>query len=286
MKAFWTHFVLTLKLNLRNRQALILGYFVPILCLFAFAAFYKTRPTLRAEIAQVITISTLGGACFGLPTALVLERERGVWRRYRLTPLHSGWLIFSMMLARFLIVFTSAILLVLLACFYYGMPPPLHPFQMMVAFTFSAYSFLGIGLILATLARTAPAVQALGQMVFLPMILVGGVGVSLNLLPEWARKVALFLPGYYSVRAMDSCVYAFRKDAPTGLEAVWFHLVAMFVIGSVSLFCGAKMFRWEPEQKLQPSAKWWALLALVPWIVLGYIAVNWATTDWKLVPIR
>jgi hypothetical protein len=60
-----------LKLNLRNKQALILGYFVPILCLFAFAAFYKTKPTLRAEISMILTISTLGGACFGLPTALV-----------------------------------------------------------------------------------------------------------------------------------------------------------------------------------------------------------------------
>jgi len=281
MKAFWTHFVLTLKLNLRNKQALILGYFVPILCLFAFAAFYKTKPTLRAEIAQVLTISTLGGACFGLPTALVLERERGVWRRYRLTPLHSAWLIFSMMLARFLVVFTSAILLVALAHFAYDMPLPIHPFQMMVAFTFSAYSFLGIGLILAMLARTAPAVQALGQMVFLPMILIGGVGVSLNLLPEWGRKVALFLPGYYSVRAMDATMYAFKKDGPTGLEVVWFHLVAMFVIGTVSIFCGAKMFRWEPEQKLRPSAKWWVLLALVPWAALGYIAI-----EYKMVPIR
>jgi len=281
MKAFWTHFVLTLKLTLRNKQALILGYFVPILCMFAFAAFYKTKPTLRAELAMILTISTLGGACFGLPTALVTERERGVWRRYRLTPLHSSYLILSMMLARYVIVLTAAVILIAFAHLVYDTPLPIHPFQLLIAFTFSAYSFLGIGLILAMFARTAAAVQALGQMVFLPMILVGGVGVSLALLPEYARRIALFMPGIYSVRAMENCIYAIRKDAPTGLEPVWFHLIAMFVIGTVSIVCAAKLFRWEPEQKLKPSAWLWAWIALIPWKVIGYLAIIW-----KMVAIR
>ena len=37
-------------------------------------------------MGELLTVTALGGACFGLPTTMVSERERGVWRRYRLAP--------------------------------------------------------------------------------------------------------------------------------------------------------------------------------------------------------
>ena len=47
----------------------------------------------------VLDVTALGGACFGLPTTLVSERERGVWRRYRLTPASTWTLLTSTVVA-------------------------------------------------------------------------------------------------------------------------------------------------------------------------------------------
>ena len=59
----------------------------PLIFLFAFWALYRDDPVpLVLHLGQLVTITVLGGACFGLPTTIVSERERGVWRRYRLTP--------------------------------------------------------------------------------------------------------------------------------------------------------------------------------------------------------
>ncbi|MES1194648.1 MAG: hypothetical protein ABUL65_02055, partial [Opitutus sp.] len=81
------HFVLTLRLNFRSKQALAYGYLVPVFFLIAFGSVFRgDTPPLLAEMGQILTISILGGACFGLPTTLVAGRERGVWRRYRLLP--------------------------------------------------------------------------------------------------------------------------------------------------------------------------------------------------------
>jgi ABC-type multidrug transport system permease subunit len=281
MKAFWNHFLITLKLNLRNKQALIFGYCVPIIGVIAFGTYFKIKPLLMREIAQVLTICILGGACFGLPTALISEIERGVWRRYRLTPLKNAWLILSSMLARYLFVLTSGLLQIAIAMIFYGMPAPLDPLQMLVAFTVSAFAFLSMGLVIAMVVNSPLAVQGVGQMIFLPMLIIGGVGVPLYQLPPWAHTVAMFLPGYYSVRAMDSCMYQPRAGDATGLGPVWFHLLAMVIMGAVALFCGAKMFRWEPEQKPRASAIGWVLLALVPWVAIGWIAVAY-----KMVQIR
>ena len=66
------HFVLTLKLNFRSRQAIIYGYVMPVLFLLAFAGLFRgDTPLLKHEMGQLLTITVLGGACFGMPTSIV-----------------------------------------------------------------------------------------------------------------------------------------------------------------------------------------------------------------------
>ena len=87
----------------------------------------------------------------------------------------------------------------------YRTPFPEHPLGMLVAFVFVCLAFLGLGLVIAMVSDSVPAVQALGQAIFLPLIIIGGVGVRLENLPLWARDVASFLPGKYAVDALQVC---------------------------------------------------------------------------------
>src|SRR6185436_8867635 len=85
---FWHHLLISLKLNFRNPQAIVMGYIVPIFFLLAFGSIFNNKTyRMSDQMGQLLTISILGGACFGLPIAFVSERERGVWRRYKLTPM-------------------------------------------------------------------------------------------------------------------------------------------------------------------------------------------------------
>ena len=271
MNGLLQHLTLTLKLNFRSKQALIYGYVVPIFFLLAFGSvFHNDKEPLVHELGQLLAITVLGGACFGMPTSMVSERERGVWRRYRLLPAATGGLIFSTMLARFLIVISAGVIQIALAMVAYHMPAPQHPWQLTVAFIFACFAFLGMGLVIAMLAETVPAVQALGQAIFLPMIMIGGVGVPLRSLPVWAQHVASFLPGRYAVEAMQACV--FDTERHHGLATVQFSLAALLLIGLAGCMAGAKMFRWDMGQKLSRTAKWWLAPALASWAAVGLIA--------------
>jgi ABC-2 type transport system permease protein len=272
MKGFLSHLWLTLKLNFRNPQAVVFGYVVPVFFLFAFAAFFgKVRPRepLSPYFAQLLTITILGGACFGMPIALVSERERGVWRRYRLTPMPTVAFIGSILLARYVLVLTAGLVQLGLAMWIYHMPFPAHPWRLLGAFTLVCFAFLGIGLIISMIANSTHAVQALGQSLFLPMIMIGGVGVQLSVLPNWAKVVAAFLPGRYAVQAMETGVLnvsrASRLHGP-------FNFVALAVIGTASAFAAARLFRWENDQKLPKSGLAWALLSVASWAAIGVIA--------------
>jgi hypothetical protein len=267
------HLLFTLRLNFRSKQALVYGYLVPVFFLFAFGTLFHGHQPM----GQLLAISVLGGACFGMPTSMVADRERGVWRRYRLLPIATGGLVISTMIARYFIVASAAVMQILLARWIYKTPYPNHPAQLWIAFTFVAFSFQAMGLVIAAAADNVPAVQALGQAVFLPVIIIGGVGVPLWSLPPWAQKVAGFFPGRYAVEAMQPCFGEY-----TGLNEAGFSLLALFVIGFAGCLAGAKLFRWDANEKIPWSSRAWVLLAVASWIVVGVAA---ASTG-QLKPVR
>ena len=269
------HFLLTIVLNFSSPQPIVYGYLVPVFFLLAFGSVFRAdAPPLQAHMGQILTITILGGACFGLPTALVAEREQGIWRRYRLLPIPIPWLVLSAMIARVLIVASAVLMQIALARAVYGTPLPTHPGRAALAFLFVTAAFLGIGLLIAALAGSVPAVQALGQCIFLPMIMIGGVGVPLTALPDWAQRIAGFMPGRYAVEVLQPCF-----DALRGLHGAAFRLAALGVIGLAAGVSGTKLFRWESGARVARPARWWVAAALASWGAVGAIA-------WQTAPLE
>jgi ABC-2 type transport system permease protein len=250
-------------------MAMAYGYVFPLMFLAVFWVLYRDDAVpLRRHLGELLTVTILGGACFGLPTTLVGEREQGVWRRYRLTPAPLGRLLASTLAARFIII-VSAGLLQLAAAFAVGMTMPAHPVALAVAFAFAVLAFLGLGLLLAMLADTVPAVQALGQCVFLPMLVIGGVAVPLESLPEWAQRVANFFPGRYAVEAMQAATNG------ADLSALPFQLPVLALTGLLAGLAAMKLFRWDLGQRFATlPGKGWLALILAGWLATGSL-VEW-----------
>jgi ABC-type transport system involved in cytochrome c biogenesis permease component len=267
MNGLLLQLAVSLRLHFRNRMALIYGYLFPTIFLVAFWVLYRYEtPLLVRHMGELLTVTVLGGACFGMPTTMVSDRERGVWRRYRLTPVPTANLVASTVAARYLLLLTAGLLQLLLAMLI-GMPAPRHPADLFVAFTFVSFAFLGLGLVIATMADTVPAVQALGQCIFLPMLIIGGVAVPLESLPDWAQHVSAFFPGRYAVEALKAAVMG------DGLAASRFSLLSLLVIGGAGCLAGARLFRWDAQQRFSTiSGKGWVAAALLAWAVVGVAA--------------
>jgi ABC-type transport system involved in cytochrome c biogenesis permease component len=267
MDAFLHQLRASLRLHFRNRMALIYSYLFPTIFLIAFWVLYRyERVPLARHMGELLTVTALGGACFGLPTTMVSERERGVWRRYRLAPVATGTLLASTVLARYVLLLLAGLLQVALAMAI-GMPLPQHPLDLWLAFTFVAFALLGLGLVIATLADNVPAVQALGQCIFLPMLIIGGVAVQLASLPLWAQHLSAFFPGRYAVEALQACVTG------NGLQSVRFSMLALLLIGAGGSLAGVKMFRWDAQQPFATrEGKGWIAVALAAWAAVGLLA--------------
>jgi hypothetical protein len=267
MTAFVQQLRISLTLHYRNRMALIYSYLFPLIFLLAYWVLYRYENVpLARHMGELLTVSVLGGACFGLPTTMVSERERGVWRRYRLTPVSTPALVASTVVARYCILVTAG-LLQLAAALAIGMPVPKHPLDLFIVFAFVSFAFIGLGLVMAMMADNVPAVQALGQCIFLPMLIIGGIAVPLASLPDWAQHVSAFFPGRYAVQALQASVVG------TGLGAAAFELLALVIIGVGGCVAGAKMFRWDAQQRFSArSGKAWVSVALLSWAIVGALS--------------
>lgn len=267
-RAVARHALLTLRLNFRSPQAIAYGYLIPVLFLFAFGGIFRAGvPPLTAQMGQLLTITLLGSAAIGLPTTLVAERERGVWRRYRLLPVPPAVFLAGALLARVVILAGAVLLQIVLARAVFGTPLPLEPASLFAALAFTSFAFLGIGLLIAALADGVPAVQALGQCVFLPMIMLGGVGVPLAVLPDWAQRFAGFMPGRYAVAALQAGI-----DARPGPVGFGFALLALGVIGTAATVVGALLFRWDDARRTGRRTRLGVAAALAAWLVVGTVA--------------
>src|SRR3982751_1697269 len=258
---------ISLMLHYRNKMALIYSYLFPLVFLLAFYVLYRhERVILARHMGELLTVSVLGGACFGLPTTMVSERERGVWPRNRPAPISTGALVLSVIAARYFILMTAG-LLQLAVALAVGMPLPQHPFDLWIVFTFVSFAFIGLGLVMAMMADNVPAVQALGQGFFRPMLIIGGVAVPLASLPDWAQHLSQFFPGRYAVQALQACILG------PGVGKAGFELLALVIIGAGGSIAGAKMFRWDAQQRFaRRSGKAWVSVALISWAIVGALA--------------
>jgi hypothetical protein len=198
---------------------------------------------------------------------MVSERERGVWRRFRLTPASTFRLVATTAVARYLLLLIAAALQLILAVGVFGMPIPEHPIDLALAFTLVAFAFIGLGLVIAMVADNVPAVQALGQCIFLPMLVIGGVAVRIETLPAWAQHLSAYFPGRYAVAAMQVSAIG------DGLRSAGFAVLALILIGTAGCLAGAMLFRWDQQQRfMRLERKGWVVAALGAWILVGAMA--------------
>ena len=264
MHALFEQIAIGIRLNFRNRMALIYGYVFPTIFLVAFRVLYRLEhPPLLIHVGELLTVTILGSACFGLPTGLVSDRERGVWRRYRMLPASSFGILGGTLVTRYLIVLSAGLLQLGLAIAW-GLPLPAHPLALFGAFSVAAISFMGIGLDIAVLAPNVPAVQALGQCIFLPMLILGGVALPVSNLPNWAQHLSAFLPGRYAVEAIQSCIV----ERGVGSATMQFDISALLAIAAASGIAGVLGYRSDTRQR----TNFWISAAMLGWIAVGVAA--------------
>ena len=111
-----------------------------------------------------------------LPAMLAERRERGVLRRYEASGVSAGTLVAVHVAVGAIIGIVASALVLLVGGLIYGIPAPADPLRTAAWFVAGLACFIAIGGALGVLMPSARAAAAIGNLVFVPMFLLGGGG--------------------------------------------------------------------------------------------------------------
>jgi imidazolonepropionase-like amidohydrolase/ABC-type multidrug transport system permease subunit len=266
MKAFLAFLKIDLKLAMRNRAVLFFNYLFPLMFFFIFGYAFdaKQGSTSVIVVTMVTTIGILGSGFFGAGMRAVQEREENILRRYKVTPITPVPLLLASIVMGVILYLPTVILMLLLAHNLYGMPMPRNLFSLFLFVCVGAAAFRSLGLIIAAVVNSSQEANVLIQIVYMPMLLLSGATFPLQFMPSWLQIVTQFIPASYLVTGMSGILQ--RGETVLQNSKSVFALVVTLL---VALFISTKLFRWEKEEKLRPSAKLWVLVVLLPFFFLG-----------------
>ena len=199
------------KLFTREPFSLIFAFVFPAVILVVLAGIFGSQPDpdfggvspsdfyLAGYVAVVIAATAL----VALPVHVAGYRERGVLRRFRASSI-PGWVVVLSQVAVGLAAgLIGAAVLLVIGVTLYDAEVPESPLAALWVFALASCSLLALGFLIASVARSARAAQALGMILFFPMWLLSGAGPPPDVLTEGMRTISQALPLTYAVRALQ-----------------------------------------------------------------------------------
>lgn len=186
---------------------------------------------------MVYVLATL--AVMTLPETLADYRDRGILRRYRVTPLRSWQIVGSHACTQLALGTTGTVLLVVVALVGFDLSAPASWPALVVAFVASAACLLSLGFLMGAVLPTVRTTQAVAAGLYFPAIFLSGAVWPTEALPDLAQSLGRALPLTYAVDAL--------REAWSG-GAV--DLVAVGVLAGTATAATAlalRLFRWEPR---------------------------------------
>ena len=235
----------------RNRRAQFFILALPVLLLVTFAGLFGTDAVEvaghdvaanRASVPGIMGLAVLTSSFMALVLAVVGQRESGILKRRRATPVPAAVLIVSRALTATISSVAACALLVAVAAGAFGIdPPPGGLLPALLAVVAGSLCFACCGYAIAATVKNAESAQPLLQALMLPLQMISGIYFPISGLPDWLQHVANAFPLAHLTTALQ------HAWLPTGAEFAWGDLGIMALWAAGAAFVAARRFQWLPR---------------------------------------
>ena len=254
------------RLAFRQRIVIFFNYLMPLGFFFLFAQINHAERggAIVQVITMVLVIGILGNGLFGGGMRAVQERENNILRRYKVAPISPLPLLVASTVTGLLVYLPLVFITLVLAHFRYGMDVPGNSAALLFFVVLGLVAIRSIGLIIASVVNSVQESMILVQVAYMSMLFLSGTTFPITMFPDWLKIVSQFIPATHIVSGLQNILVQHES-----LAANWQGVGALILTTVVGLLLCVKLFRWEKEEKMRPTAKLWVLAVLVPFALLG-----------------
>jgi ABC-type multidrug transport system permease subunit len=181
----------------------------------------------------------MGGGLWGVGFVTVDMRIRKLLKRFLATPMKKWHFLGGIMFSRMLFMVPEVVLLLVFARFVFGVRTYGSLLAVTLLVLLGAFMFSGIGLLVASRAKTIETVSGLMNLVMVPMWIFSGVFFSSERFPDALQPLVKALP---LTPLIDGLRAVMQEGAPLASQAV--RLVIMAAWSVVTFALALRWFRW------------------------------------------
>jgi ABC-2 type transport system permease protein len=179
-------------------------------------------------------------AAIDLGMGILLERERGIWKRFRSAPLSRLTLLAARGASGTVLTLLTLIVSFAFAMVVFGVR--IHGSLLGFAAIATSCSIMAatFGLLISAIGNTAAATRRVATFAVLIMVMLGGAWVPSFIFPRWLQRITVVIPVRWAVDGLDAMTWR-----GLGLDAA---VVPTLVLLGFAILFGvltAARFRWE-----------------------------------------
>jgi ABC-2 type transport system permease protein len=234
---------------LRNRQARFFTLVLPLLFLIIFVGVFGGHRADGVKLSSyyvpgLAALGVIAGSFVNLVISITAQRESGILKRRRATPISASALIAGRTLTALTVSLT--VLTVLLAfgrvVYHVGVPTSTLPGIALTAVV-GSITFCVLGYALSTAIKNEDAAQPMVQAIMLPLYFISGVFVPNINLPSWLKRVAQVFP----VEHLSDGLHKAYAPAVHGVGIVWSDIGVLLLWAAIGLTVAILRFSWLPK---------------------------------------
>jgi ABC-2 type transport system permease protein len=234
---------------LRNKQARYFTLILPVILMVVFVGVFGNHAVGPAHakastyyVPGLSALAVIAASFVNLVISITDQRESGVLKRRRATPVPASVLIAGRTLTAMAISLATLTVLVTVGRVAYGvhLPASAIPAVALTAVLGSA-AFCALAYALSTRIGSADAAQPIVQAIMVPLYFISGVFVPSANLPRWLHDLAQLFPVEHLADALH---HAYQPGAGSGL--VWSDLAVLALWAAAGLALAIRRFTWTP----------------------------------------
>ncbi len=241
-----------LKGFLREPRTFVYTLIMPLFLLVILnGIFHGTSSFLRLRVPfavyytpAIISYQIMLAGFSSLLIAVTTERERGMLKRLRGTPMPSWIFLAGEIMRTTAVVAVTVAVLVAVGGVVYDVPVQAHTLIGLVVYTVAGTACMcALGLASTRVCATTEAASVAGPFVTLILGFVSGVFIPVSMMPSWMLDLGKLFPLEHLARGLQQ---AFAVPGSTGITTV--DLAVILAWGAAGIAAALVSFRWEPHE--------------------------------------
>lgn len=206
MRTFLFHTILQWRINMRNKEILVVYYIVPLIFyIFMGAVFTSITPEIKEQLIPIMVIFgvTMGGI-LGTPTTCAELYIKDIRKSYQVGNIPIWVPAIVNAISGFIHLSIMSILICLTAPVLFDAQVPQNLGMCIVILFLYIITCLIIGTSYGLYIKNTAKLNMAGQLIFLPSIMLSGIMFPSNLLPEFLQYIGKVLPATWSFEAIQN----------------------------------------------------------------------------------